>query len=117
MNKDNKVYLTHIFDAIDKIEKYTEGKNSKEFMSNSMVQDAVIRQIEIIGEAAKRVSSTIRKSNPKIPWKDIAGMRDKLIHGYFGVDLDAVWETVKKDVPVLKQQVADIMKKYNGDFE
>jgi uncharacterized protein with HEPN domain len=70
-----------------------------------MIQDAIIRQIEIIGEASKLISEKIKEKSPSIPWKDIAGMRDKLIHNYFGVDIEAVWKTIKEDIPILKKEI------------
>jgi len=103
--KDDLVYLKHIVDAIIKIEEYTNKIDSQTFFNNSLIQDGVIRQIEIIGEATKNLSDIIRVKYPQIPWKDIAGMRDKLIHDYFGVDIDAVWDTVKKDLPNLKAEI------------
>ena len=78
-------------------------------MDNYLVQDGVIRQIEIIGEATKKLSTGIRERYSEIPWKDIAGMRDKLVHDYFGVDLAAVWDTVKKDIPALKSRLGNIV--------
>ncbi|MHA1310583.1 MAG: HepT-like ribonuclease domain-containing protein [Candidatus Helarchaeota archaeon] len=110
MKKDNTVFLKHVLDAISLIEDYLKGKNFQEFRSNHMLQDAVIREIEIIGEATKNYSADFINKYSDIPWKQIAGMRDKLIHGYFGVDLDAVWDTATKDIPSLKERLLKILK-------
>lgn len=103
MKKDDAVYEKHILDAIIRIKEYTRDVKYEDFKSNNLLQDGVIRQIEIIGEAAKRLSDIFRNQHADIPWKDIAGMRDKLIHDYFGVDMDAVWDTAQKDIPALEQ--------------
>jgi uncharacterized protein with HEPN domain len=109
MKRDDSVYLQHILDAISRIEEYIQDIRYKDFMNDHLIQDGVIRQIEIIGEATKRLSAEIRIRYVGIPWKDIAGMRDKLIHNYFGVDLTAVWDTVKKDIPALKNKLSNIV--------
>jgi uncharacterized protein with HEPN domain len=112
--KDDLVYLKHILDAISRIEGYVQGVEYEEFMANHLIQDGVIRQIEIIGEATKRLSKGIREKYPDIAWKDVAGMRDKLIHDYFGVDIDAVWDTVEKDIPLLKNEIEKIIEEWGS---
>jgi len=109
MIKDDSVFLAHIADAISQIELYTQGLDAEGFRQNRLVQDAVIRQFEIIGEASKNISSTVRSKHPEVPWKDLAGFRDKLIHHYFGVDIVSVWLSVTTDLPVLKQQMASLI--------
>ena len=109
MKRDDSVYIRHIADAIDRIEKYTSDVDEKTFLTNSLIQDAVIRQLEIVGEAAKRLSPELRQANAEIPWQGVAGMRDKLIHGYFGVEISQVWLTVTGDVPALKAKILAIL--------
>lgn len=107
--KNDTVFLHHILDAICQIEEYTAGVNYGEFLEKRLIQDAVVRQLEIIGEATKNLSSDTKEYHPQIPWKEIAGMRDKLIHVYFGVDLREVWNTAKRDLPDLKEVVNMIL--------
>ena len=108
MKKDPKIFLEHILESIKDIEKYTKGQTKIKFAKAKMRQDAVIRKIEIIGEAVKNLSYHFRKKHPKIAWGDIAGMRDMLIHEYFGVNINVVWKTVREDIPMLKKQITEV---------
>ena len=106
--KDDLVYLRHIIDAIMDIDAYTVG-GREEFFAAKMIQDAVIRNLEIIGEAVKNLSPAFCSEHPDIPWKQIAGLRDVLIHHYFGVDLDSVWLVVKRRLPGLLQRLESLL--------
>lgn len=110
MKRDNNVYLHHIVDAIDAIEEYTEGMSENQFFSNSMAHDAVVRQLEIIGEAANNISDDFREKYAKIPWGKMIGIRNKIIHEYFNVNFAVVWDTVQDDLPHLKKSIKKIIK-------
>lgn len=103
MNRD-EVYLRHILDAIGKIESYT-GVGKEEFMAATHWQDATIRNLEIIGEAVKRLSDDFKSRNTNIPWRNIAGLRDVLIHDYMGIDLVTIWNVVQFNLPALKKVI------------
>lgn len=105
MIRDDSVYLAHILDALKQIAAYTAEMDEFGFLNNRLVQDGVIRQFEIIGEATKNLSDTFKQHHRTIPWKDLAGFRDKLIHQYFGVDLKTVWMSVVEDVPMLMDEI------------
>ena len=110
MIRDYLVYLTHIRDALQQIVTYTDGMDYAGFLLNHMAQDAVIRQFEIVGEATKNLSDAFRERHTAMPWKDLAGFRDKLIHQYFGVDLAMVWQSVVDDVPMLLDELVKIQR-------
>lgn len=117
MNKLDIIYIYHIRDSINKIYEYTESISEEVFKSKSIYQDSVIRQIEIIGEAASKLSNSFKEKHPDIPWKNIIGMRNKLIHDYFGIDINAVWKTVTSDIPVLKKEIKLIIDNSNPPIE
>jgi len=103
-------YLEHIIDAVNDIESFTKGLTKSRFLKNKLRQSAVIRQLEIIGEASKNLPENFRKKYSEVEWKKIAGTRDKIIHHYFGIDLNTVWDIVKKDLPDLKRKIIAILK-------
>jgi uncharacterized protein with HEPN domain len=108
MNKDDLAYIDHILDCIRKIQRFIKGVSYIEFSNDELVQDAIIRNIEIIGEASKKISPDTKKTYFEIPWKEITGMRDKLTHDYLGVDTKVVWKTIKEDIPSLKRLLKEI---------
>ena len=103
--KDDRIYLLHARDAIGRILEYTtEGKDA--FLLDRKTQDAVVRNLQVVGEGIKQLSGMAKQSHPDIPWKSIAGMRDKLIHDYFGINLELVWDVVEKHLPPLQSKIS-----------
>lgn len=105
MSKSPIIYVGHILTCINSILDYTSGMNDSEFLGNKLIQDAVLRNFEVIGEATKQIDESFRAKYPHVPWRRMAGLRDKLIHDYMGVDLWAVWQVI---VDILPQQKIDI---------
>lgn len=108
--KEDKVYLQHILEAIEKIQSYLSAKSFEDFEREFLLQDGMIRQLEIIGEASRHISEETKRKMPNIHWASIIGMRNKLIHDYLGVDIEVVWETVKTYIPELKKEVKNFMR-------
>lgn len=104
IDRDQKL-IKHIFDAIGAIERFTKGKSKEEFANDEMLSSAVIKKFEIIGEACSRLSEEFRTNHSNIPWKEIIGMRNILIHDYFGTDLEGVWNSIEEDLPKLKDRL------------
>jgi len=109
--KNHKLFIKDILDAIKAIEKFVKKMSLDKFMADDKTSSAVIRKFEIIGEAAKNIPESIKKKKPNIPWKEMAGMRDKLIHFYFGVDHNLVWQTIKNRLPELKKELLSLLEK------
>ena len=106
-----KPYMSDILDAITKIESYIKGLDFDAFIQNEMIIDAVLRNLEVIGEAAKNIPEDIRERYSKIPWKRIVGLRNIVIHGYFGVDLENIWKIITENIPEVKPTIIEILDK------
>ncbi|MFH0791884.1 MAG: DUF86 domain-containing protein [bacterium] len=112
MSKRNpKLYLEDIKEAIDKIEKYTSDLSFEEFVQNIMAIDAVIRNLTVIGEAAKNIPEKVKMENPDVLWNEAIGMRNKAIHEYFGIDEEILWKTIEEDLPIFRKQILGLIEK------
>ncbi len=110
-NKDEFAYIGHIKEAIGVIKKYLEGVDFEKFSQDRMIFDAVTRELEIIGEAANRISDDFQKQYPDIPWRKVIGMRNTIIHEYFGINKRVVWKTCEKNLPELEEIINNILSK------
>lgn len=108
MKRDIGLFIEDILNSMRNIEEFSKGLNKERFSKNNLRQSAIIRQLEIIGEAVKNIPDSFREKYPKIPWKDISGFRDILSHAYFGVNIDRVWNIIEKDLPKLKENISKI---------
>lgn len=109
MKKDPRVFIEHIIESIQLIEEYTLHLNAEKFQKNKAMQDAIIRRLEIIGEAVKNIPTSFKAHHPDVPWKQMAGMRDILIHEYFDVDLSLTWSVVQRELPTIKEKFSLIL--------
>ena len=107
--RDYTLFLEDIITAIEKIERYTKDLSHPDFRKNDMAVDAVIRNFEVIGEAAKSLPAKIKRKYPYVEWKEAMGFRDVLIHDYFGIDLEAVWDTVANNIPSFKENMLKVL--------
>ena len=111
--KEDSPLIEHILDSIAAIESFSKNMKKEKLISSRLKQSAIVREIEIIGEAVKNISKNLKNKHPEIEWKEIVGTRDKMIHHYFGVDLNIIWNIIKINIPDLKEKIAKIKKELN----
>jgi uncharacterized protein with HEPN domain len=109
MTREYADYINDIVDSVHAVEEFVRGMTFEDFASDRKTIYAVIRAMEVMGEAAKKIPEAVRSAHPAIPWKQMAGIRDKLIHEYFGVELDVLWKTIQEDLPSLKTAIEDLV--------
>ena len=114
-DRDPSLYLFHVLESIEFVRGYVESVDFRQFSENQQLQDAVIRRIEIIGEAVKNLPAEMRDAAPGVPWRRIAGMRDKVVHDYMGVDIELVWTVVHRDLPELAVAVRGLLERQRCD--
>ena len=113
MPREYKAYLRDILEAVRKIERYSEDISFEEFVNDELIQDGIVRNLEIIGEAVKHIPEDAKKDYPEVEWRKIAGLRDILIHAYFGIDVEVIWDIVKNKIPNLKEKIKKILSKFD----
>src|SRR5215210_8523795 len=109
---NDRVYLMHIQDSLREVQTFIEGESYESFLKSRLVQNAVMRSFEVVGEAARRISPELRKAHPEVPWRLMSDFRNKLIHDYFGLDLAVIWRTATEDTPVLLQQIEKLTEEH-----
>ena len=107
--KDDRLYLIHIGECIDRIESYTQGMAKEAFLTSSLVQDAVVRNLQTLAESTQRLSERAKESRPEIEWYKIAGFRNVLVHDYLAVDVEKIWNIVQSDLPLLKSAIREML--------
>ena len=115
MQRKSEAFFNDILEAIRKIERYTSDISFEEFLARELIIDGVVRNLEVIGEAVKQMPANVREQHPEPEWRKMAGLRDILIHGYFGIDETIVWDIVQKKIPVLKSQITDILSRSKAE--
>jgi len=108
--KDDLAFIKHILESINAIEDFSRDLSKEELVSNRLKQSAIVREIEIIGEAIRNISENLKNKHKEIEWKEIVGTRDKMIHHYFGIDFNIVWNIIHEDIPILKKLIEKIKK-------
>ena len=107
--KDDQLYLIHIMECLQRVEDYTRDYNLDRFIDSHLIQDAVIRNLQVMAESTQRLSEALKEAHPEVDWYKIAGFRNILVHDYLGVDLDIVWQVIVKDLPGLKQAISSLL--------